>query len=82
MPHFAAALLEQCSVTEGLTGCLFGFPAAHTFAHQLFRAFFNMQADFFGEIVVELAATEDVRYPVHWIFLLVSRGICLDRGPG
>jgi hypothetical protein len=55
------------------TGVPFGFLRAHAFAHQLLGALFNVQAHFFGEIVVELAATEDIRHPVHGKLLSPAR---------
>src|ERR1700721_157566 len=72
MPHFAAALFQQRSVAERSPGLLLGFAAAHAPAHQLLGALLNMKADFLGEIVVELAATEDAFNPAHRKFLPVG----------
>ena len=67
-------LLMQRPVAEDSAGFPLRLLRAHTFAYQLLRALLNMQAHFLVEIAQELAATEDVRYPVHWSFLLVGRG--------
>jgi hypothetical protein len=69
LPHFAALFLHDCSITEGKARCSFCFLQAHAIAHQLLGTLFHVQADFFREIVVNLAAAEDLRNPVHWNLL-------------
>ena len=65
-PAWAIARLRGCA-PRAASGCRmrsraapFGLLRAHAFAHQLLGALFNVQADLFGEIVVELAAAEDL----------------------
>ena len=66
MPNFAAALLKQRGVAESDPGLPFGFLVAHAFAHQLLGSLFNVNAHFVCEVVVNLAATEDLWNPFHW----------------
>ncbi len=49
-----------------------GFLRTHAFAYELLDALFNMEAHLFGELVEELAATEEAGYPVHGKLLLTG----------
>src|SRR6201998_976712 len=69
LPHLPAALLKQRPVAESSPRCPRRFFGTHPIAHQLLGTLFNVQANLFGEIFVELTAAENLRNPVHWRFL-------------
>jgi hypothetical protein len=71
LPHLATALCNKRSIAESQAGLPFGVLGAEAFPDQLLRAFFHMQAYFFGQVVVELVTTEDIRYPMHRKYLLI-----------
>ena len=60
---------KQRPVAESSPRCPRRFFGTHPFAHQLLGTLFNVQANLFGEIFVELTAAENLRNPVHWRFL-------------
>src|SRR3984957_19051184 len=69
LPHLAAAFLKQHPVAESSPRCPRRFFGTHPIAHQLLSMLFNVQANLFGEIFVELTAAENLWNPVHWRFL-------------
>ena len=69
LPHLAAALLNQRRIAKCDARPPSGLLRAQAFAHELFHALFNMQVHLLGEVIVEFAATEDVRHPDHWNLL-------------
>ena len=76
LPNLAAALFQYSAISKSHARPPLRFLHARSFAHQLLRAFFNVEADFLAEIVIRLAAAEDVRYPVHRGLHLADLSIC------